>query len=552
MKPHLHIEEPVFAIFLAGSIPSLLLAVAMVGRATAADTLYVDLQSATPIPPYTNWQTAATNVLDAVEEAQDADTVVVADGTYPTPQRIHLTNSIALVSANGAYQTTLAGYGTNWVLYVQHTGAVVNGFTITGGFGWTANYIRDGTLKRCIVRDCHSEGSNGGRGAVALGADGLLESCLVVHNTARDLNPEFNNRSTGGVTTFGGTVANCTITDNTLLAGRGGGGLQVGYGVENALVQNTIIWGNSSPDGVQAAIWTDFSTFSHCCMPHDVSYTVNRIGQAPQFRSSLFGDYRLVHSSPCVDAGTNQGWMATATDLDGSERISDGDVDGAALVDVGAYEYIWPTGSLLISGSPEPYGAPYSLGYGDHQIPAGLTVSSTVSERIEGTSGVAYRCTGWTGSGSVPSSGTGTSVTFTIQHLASTLTWQWSTEHWGVPEWWLVLHGWTSDFANAITADQDGDGFVTAAEWQADTVPTNGQSFLALTGMQVTGGAVRIEWQGGSDAMQYLDEREHLTETGGSWRTAFTNPPPTDVNAEYLHSGMTNSSATFRLRAERP
>ena len=83
-------------------------------------------------------------------------------------------------------------------------------------------------------------------------------------------------------------------------------------------------------------------------------------------------------------------------------------------------------------------------------------------------------------------------------------------------------------------------------------MPTNAQSFLAVTGMQVTGGAVRIEWQGGSDAMQYLDERAYLTDTGESWRAIFTNPPPTTVNTGYLHSGMTNSSATFRLRAERP
>ena len=33
------------------------------------------------------------------------------------------------------------------------------------------------------------------------------------------------------------------------------------------------------------------------------------------------GNYRLKPSSPCINAGTNQLWMAAATDLDGNARI---------------------------------------------------------------------------------------------------------------------------------------------------------------------------------------------------------------------------------------
>ena len=130
----------------------------------------------------------------------------------------------------------------------------------------------------------------------------------------------------------GGTIANCTITDNTLLAGRGAGGVQIGHSIAGALTQNTVLWGNSSPDGVQAAVWTDVSTFSYCCIPHDVSDTVNRIGQPPQFSNPLIGDYRPIPGSSCIDAGTNRAWMAGAADPDGLPRI----VNGA--VDIGAYE----------------------------------------------------------------------------------------------------------------------------------------------------------------------------------------------------------------------
>ena len=43
----------------------------------------------------------------------------------------------------------------------------------------------------------------------------------------------------------------------------------------------------------------------------------------------------------------------------------------------------------------------------------------------------------------------------------------------GVSEWWLAFHGWTNDFMAAVTGDPDGDGVVTADEWDSDTVLTN-------------------------------------------------------------------------------
>jgi hypothetical protein len=48
-------------------------------------------------------------------------------------------------------------------------------------------------------------------------------------------------------------------------------------------------------------------------------------------------DYRLLLTSPCIDAGTNEDWMAGALDLDGKPRILLGAT--SITVDVGAYEY---------------------------------------------------------------------------------------------------------------------------------------------------------------------------------------------------------------------
>jgi len=59
-----------------------------------------------------------------------------------------------------------------------------------------------------------------------------------------------------------------------------------------------------------------------------------------------YGDLHLVAGSPSIDTGTNS-TISLPTDLDGQPRIVDGDGDGDAIVDMGAYEYNCPAGSIL-------------------------------------------------------------------------------------------------------------------------------------------------------------------------------------------------------------
>jgi predicted outer membrane repeat protein len=50
-----------------------------------------------------------------------------------------------------------------------------------------------------------------------------------------------------------------------------------------------------------------------------------------------YGDLHLSSGSPAIDSGTNSA-ISLPTDLDGDPRIVDGDGDGTATVDMGAYE----------------------------------------------------------------------------------------------------------------------------------------------------------------------------------------------------------------------
>src|SRR5882724_2180117 len=90
----------------------------------SAATLYVSLGSTNPTPPYASWETAATNIQQAVGVAAAGDQVVVTNGIY---ERAAVTNSLALVSVNGPQFTTINGGA-----YLS-PGASLSGFTLSNG-----------------------------------------------------------------------------------------------------------------------------------------------------------------------------------------------------------------------------------------------------------------------------------------------------------------------------------------------------------------------------------------------------------------------------------
>jgi len=61
----------------------------------------------------------------------------------------------------------------------------------------------------------------------------------------------------------------------------------------------------------------------------------------PRFRDPANGDFHLLPTSPCTDAGTNDAPNLPAFDFEGHPRIFDGNEDGNAIVDMGVDELFW-------------------------------------------------------------------------------------------------------------------------------------------------------------------------------------------------------------------
>ncbi|HEY2952744.1 MAG TPA: hypothetical protein VGK40_09185, partial [Verrucomicrobiae bacterium] len=230
---------------------------------TFAAVRHVNLNSPAPAPPYTTWTTAATNIQDAIDVADDGDDIVVTNGVYQTggrvvsgtvTNRVAVTKPLTLRSVNGPEVTVILGDrvpdttngGTVRCAYLTN-GAALIGFTLTNGRAYAVQ--GGGVLCEsagAVVSNCVLRGNEAGEGAGAYG--GTLNNCTITGNiTFRK----------GGGTEGGGaiyaTLNHCILTSNLAYYGGGAG---------ECTLNNCTLSGNSATRGGGATV----STLNNCTL----------------------------------------------------------------------------------------------------------------------------------------------------------------------------------------------------------------------------------------------------------------------------------------------
>lgn len=214
---------------------------------------YVSLDSTNPIAPYDSWDTAATNIQDAVDVAVTGGTILASNGVYNVggqviygalTNRVTVTKPVIVRGLNGPAVTTIQGYQTPGTtnddssircIYLTNSASLI-GFTLSGG----------------ATRSAGDSGTEQSGGAIwCEDSTAFISNCVISGNAANNVG--------GGA--YRGTYINCSFTGNFAI-GNGGG-------VSAALLNQCTFSGNFSvTDGGGA----DSCTATNCAFAGNSAY----------------------------------------------------------------------------------------------------------------------------------------------------------------------------------------------------------------------------------------------------------------------------------------
>ena len=199
---------------------------------------------------------------------------------------------------------------------------VPNGILLADGCTFTNNVMENGTVLRCGVNN------------PGVGTTNRIVNCLFAKNT---LSGTSSTQPTALSLTYG-IAENCTIADNkssSTASSKKGSVWGSGYPATTFL---TCIFSGNDNDSTKwnnyTAARNSFVDFSNKNL--DASNIGKSASADPGFVDAANGDYTLLKTSVCRNAGANQPWMAGATDLRNNRkipRINEG------IVDLGCYEW---------------------------------------------------------------------------------------------------------------------------------------------------------------------------------------------------------------------
>ncbi|MFQ5613249.1 MAG: endo alpha-1,4 polygalactosaminidase [Anaerolineae bacterium] len=241
---------------------------------------------------------------------------------------------------NGGEGITIKGGATNGKIYKNHVHDITSGQRTClyvdgwGGAQATANI----EIYQNVLHNC-------GAGITLASEDGSLVRDIKIYN-----NIVYGNQSNGlEIGNWGEAgilvrpVQSITFTNNTVYRNGygtwGGGFYNENPDVQNIVVRNNIFSQNSVSQLVNestAALTVDYNLIDGT---QEYTYAIsgtNYVEGNPLFVNAAAANFHLQANSPAIDSGSAVG--APNNDYEGNVRPQDGDENGSAAYDIGAYE----------------------------------------------------------------------------------------------------------------------------------------------------------------------------------------------------------------------
>lgn len=272
--------------------------------------------------------------------------IYIADGS-PTVRNCTIFGNTASHGGGGvAIDSPAALFGPTFdrCVFSQNTADEGGALQYWGGPGGFLQPVLSITNCKFVDNDAITAG-----GAIRAYGDTYLTNSVVWGNSA----PQ-----NGGAVYISGVnvdlfVKNSTIVANTSTSGTGGIRALAGANID---MRNSIAYGNTGaalmiPTTAQINATGGSRTVAYSCVNPDFTNNVisgtGNIGSSPSFvnfngpdgiSGNLDDNFHLNAGSPCVDTGSNAEAVGLTLDIESNTRIVDGDNNGNARIDMGAFE----------------------------------------------------------------------------------------------------------------------------------------------------------------------------------------------------------------------
>ncbi|MDO9543352.1 MAG: choice-of-anchor Q domain-containing protein [Kiritimatiellia bacterium] len=264
----------------------------------AITTNYVAQGGQTPSEPYTTWDTAASNIQDAISVATGAGSIVlVSNGVYETggvanwpagtvlTNRVAITNAITVKSANNdPTNTIIKGHWASDGIGITNGPDAVRCVYMVDGSKLIGFMLTNGATMTNVAAD-----KNGG-GVNCQSISATISNCIIAGNSAY---------SSGGGAYYG-TLYNCAVVGNSSIRDGGGSYFSVMY--DCMIIRNSILL---YADGIYGAGCRNGYNYNCTFISNSAGYHAGGSAYGTRYNCTYIGNSALYGGGMAQDIAYN-------------------------------------------------------------------------------------------------------------------------------------------------------------------------------------------------------------------------------------------------------